>query len=80
MEPITITVKAGGPNSVQGPAIIVDPEGNRWEIPEGKVVGLCRCGQSKRKPFCDKTHAEIGWHDPTPINPDTVPEAVRPAG
>jgi 3-phenylpropionate/trans-cinnamate dioxygenase ferredoxin subunit len=78
MEPITITVKPGGSNSVQGPAIIVDPEGNRWLIPEGSVVGLCRCGQSKRKPFCDTTHRDIGFSAPEPIDPTNVPEAVRP--
>jgi 3-phenylpropionate/trans-cinnamate dioxygenase ferredoxin subunit len=80
MEPITITVKPAGSNAVQGPAIIVDPEGNRWEIPEGKVVGLCRCGHSQKKPFCDSSHREFDWSAPEPIDPATAPEAVRPAG
>ena len=26
---------------------------------------LCRCGESKNKPFCDGTHAEIAWTDET---------------
>jgi CDGSH-type Zn-finger protein len=26
-------------------------------------VTLCRCGQSKNKPFCDGTHCEVGFDD-----------------
>ena len=42
-----------------------------WELVEGKSVGLCRCGQSGRKPFCDKTHFEIGFDHPEAVAPDT---------
>ncbi len=31
------------------------------EISTSKVIALCRCGGSLSKPFCDGTHAEIGF-------------------
>jgi CDGSH-type Zn-finger protein len=40
----------------------VDHQGNAFELPTDKpAIALCRCGQSKRKPFCDGTHKECGF-------------------
>lgn len=34
-------------------------EGDRY--PEQDTYALCRCGQSKHKPFCDGAHAKVGF-------------------
>ena len=61
MDDVTITVRSNGPYKISGPVRIVDPEGNEFEIPEGSGIALCRCGHSKTKPFCDKSHKRIGF-------------------
>jgi CDGSH-type Zn-finger protein len=40
-------------------------ESIRWEwgkpLPTQKNMALCRCGHSSHKPFCDGTHAKVGF-------------------
>ena len=40
---------------------LYDAEGNKYDLVGRKVVGLCRCGQSANKPFCDGAHARCGF-------------------
>jgi CDGSH-type Zn-finger protein len=58
-----VTVKAlqNGPYEVVGGAKVLDYQGK--EFPEGQFepVYLCRCGQSKNKPFCDGSHTDIAF-------------------
>lgn len=54
-----ITVAENGPYIVTGPCRLVDARGA--EVPAGATFALCRCGNSSRKPFCDGTHAKIGF-------------------
>jgi CDGSH iron-sulfur domain-containing protein 3 len=56
-----IKVRDNGPYKVTGRVRIVDPEGNAFEVEPGRPVALCRCGQSRTKPFCDKSHREAGF-------------------
>jgi CDGSH-type Zn-finger protein len=58
---VRIQVRTNGPNRVTGPVEIVDQDGNLYTIPEGQWVSVCRCGQSKEKPFCDGAHREAGF-------------------
>ncbi len=68
-----ITVTENGPYLVNGDLpvaeqhIVINEEGDSLEWREGKQVpheaqfALCRCGHSRNKPFCDGTHAKVGF-------------------
>ncbi len=57
----TITCKDNGPYVVSGLDDLRDPNGK--SILTKPTVALCRCGGSNSKPFCDGTHAKIGFSD-----------------
>lgn len=63
-----INVKPSGPYVVSGPVTLVDPTGKTIAIEEGKIVALCRCGQSAAKPYCDGAHGRVEFQatDPAP--------------
>jgi len=50
-----------GPIWVKGPIPIEAADGFKYEIRENYT--LCRCGQSKNKPFCDGTHSSCHFSD-----------------
>jgi CDGSH-type Zn-finger protein len=59
-----------GPYIVKG---LEDLRNSRDEkLPTREVMALCRCGGSGNKPFCDGTHARIGFSDER--SPDRVPD------
>ena len=49
-----------GPLVAQGIPNLKDPVGTDVK-PEKSAFGLCRCGQSKNKPFCDGSHSAVGF-------------------
>lgn len=51
---------------------LTNSKGERLEGWHG--VALCRCGASKRKPFCDSSHIRIGFSDER--HPDHTPDGV----
>jgi CDGSH-type Zn-finger protein len=60
----SINLVKNGPYRVKGEFTVYDEEGN--EIPTGKAMALCACGQTKKKPFCDGTHKTLpGFEMPT---------------
>jgi uncharacterized Fe-S cluster protein YjdI len=54
-----IETAPNGPLMVYGNITIKDKEGNATQ--RHKVTAFCRCGASANKPFCDGTHAKIGF-------------------
>ncbi|MDX6664551.1 MAG: hypothetical protein QOG68_757 [Solirubrobacteraceae bacterium] len=58
---VEIKVRDDGPYKVTGPVRIVDVDGGVFAVEEGRPVVLCRCGQSRTKPFCDATHKSTGF-------------------
>ena len=62
MSNVTIRIKDHGPLVVEGAITVVDGEGKTYPVPADKpAIGLCRCGASTRKPFCDGSHRGAGF-------------------
>jgi CDGSH-type Zn-finger protein len=56
-----ITVNRNGSLRVEGDVEICDADGNVYDLNGRTAIGLCRCGQSNNKPFCDGAHAKCGF-------------------
>jgi CDGSH-type Zn-finger protein len=56
------TEKVAGPIWVRGGIPISSADGTTYEV--RNRVTLCRCGASRNKPFCDASHAQIGFTEP----------------
>jgi len=61
MADVIVRVLKDGPYEVSGGAKVFDHQGK--EFPEDQLapIYLCRCGQSKNKPFCDGSHEDAGF-------------------
>jgi CDGSH-type Zn-finger protein len=58
-----LTVNTNGSLKIEGDFEIVDMQGNAYGLQGRTVVSLCRCGQSKNKPFCDGSHKGYLEHE-----------------
>ncbi len=63
-EKTKITINNNGSIKVEGDFEIVDPTGTPFGLGGRTAIGLCRCGLSANKPFCDGAHARNGFSDP----------------
>lgn len=73
-EKFYIKITADGPYMVYGQPpidqeiIVQNEEGASWEYRKGlkfdssrEPVALCRCGASKKAPYCDGSHTQLRW-------------------
>jgi CDGSH-type Zn-finger protein/truncated hemoglobin YjbI len=65
-----IEPESDGPYLVTNAERLVDWLG--CELPARPQMALCRCGASKLKPFCDGSHAQVGFSDAK--SPERVPD------
>ncbi len=56
----SITLKADGPLICRGEITLLDGDGN--VLLEDSEAWLCRCGASKKMPFCDGSHKQADFH------------------
>ncbi len=59
MASVKVTPTDNGPYVIEGPARVVDADGNEYDLTEQTTIFLCRCGGSGTKPFCDGTHETL---------------------
>ncbi len=57
--PLEVTLQLNGPLMVRGNLEIISGTGRM--VARMQAARLCRCGQSNTKPFCDGTHAKVGF-------------------
>jgi len=71
--PLRIAARENGPLLLLGPFTLASADG-RVRRAAGEVA-LCRCGQSRNKPFCDASHRTSGFVAPAlpPAPPEPPP-------
>ena len=69
--PAAIEITRDGPYRITGAIALVDADGSPVERAEGassEHYALCRCGQSRNKPYCSGMHWYAGFTDPQPAS------------
>jgi CDGSH-type Zn-finger protein len=69
-----VTPYPDGPLILRGEFVITSLDGQAFPA-DRQTVALCRCGRSAIKPFCDGSHARIGFRarDRAPGQPTAAP-------
>lgn len=63
MSKTKLTISNNGFIKIEGDFEITDAEGNVYGLEGRTALGLCRCGLSANKPFCDGSHRNNFEHE-----------------
>jgi CDGSH-type Zn-finger protein len=77
MGDVKVIVKNNGPLRLEGDITLVDADGNPFGLAGRTAIGLCRCGHSANKPFCDGSHGRVGFDSVCPAR-ELPPPAPKP--
>ena len=76
--PAKVTIFNNGSIRLEGEFTVHDADGKEFGLSGRTTIGLCRCGASENKPFCDGSHNRIGFQSqdtaPPPVVPPTATE------
>jgi CDGSH-type Zn-finger protein len=64
--PAKIIIRDNGSIGVEGDFTITDMSGNPFDLAGREKIGLCRCGASENKPFCDGSHRKVSFESVCP--------------
>ena len=56
-----VVVRDNGPLLVSGIGLVEDADGNAFDIGGKETIALCRCGNTKNRPFCDGAHRDCNF-------------------
>jgi CDGSH-type Zn-finger protein len=73
-----IIVNNNGSLRVEGEFTICDASGKEFGLAGRTVIGLCRCGHSENKPFCDGSHRKAAFQSEVQAR-ELPPPAPKPA-
>jgi CDGSH-type Zn-finger protein len=77
MADLKLTVRTNGPLRLEGAVELLDADGKSFGLGGRTAISLCRCGHSSNKPFCDGSHAKVGFESSCPAR-DLPPPASKP--
>jgi CDGSH-type Zn-finger protein len=63
MSTTKLTINNNGSIKIEGDFEITDANGNVYGLEGRTALGLCRCGASSNKPFCDGSHRNSFEHE-----------------
>jgi CDGSH-type Zn-finger protein len=69
-----VTIFNNGPIRIEGEFTLVDTAGQEFGLAGRTAIGLCRCGLSENKPFCDGAHSRQGFASECPARELPAPK------